>query len=165
VSVLFVGFLFYFASIYIKKLTPENLFATYCVAVTAVIYCISVLLIICIIKTFWGRVRPRDMQNLSEFSPWFLPQGITGNHSFPSGHTSNATVLAVITMFAPLTEKKWKKFSLYAISAIWIVFMAITRIVCGAHFASDTLFAIAISLTLLQVSKNLSGRFISKNLA
>lgn len=160
-SVIFVGFLFWGASVFIKKMTPENLFASYCVAVTAVIYCVLVLVVISVIKMFWGRVRPREMESIADFSPWYLPQGINGNRSFPSGHTSNATVLAVITMFAPITQKKWKKVILYLISAAWIIFMAITRVVCGAHFASDTLFAVAISLCLFQISKRVAGKLIS----
>jgi hypothetical protein len=43
------------------------------------------LLIATPLKIFWGRIRFRDLvENFSDFTPWYIPQGITGNDSFPS---------------------------------------------------------------------------------
>ena len=54
--------------------------------VTAILFSISFLLIQ-IIKSLWGRVRFRDLAiGFSNFTPWYFPQGVTGGHSFPSGH-------------------------------------------------------------------------------
>jgi len=55
-------------------------------------------------KILWGRVRFRDLAaNYTNFTPWFLPQGITGNYSFPSGHTAMGWMLLPILVF--LTDK------------------------------------------------------------
>lgn len=150
--------------IMLKKVEPGRLFQLFCIAMTAVIYCISVLVIISLIKLFWGRVRPRDLQNLSEYTLWYLPQGITGNRSFPSGHTANASTLIVITMFAPLVKSRLIKVTLFVVPAIWIVTMAMSRILIGAHYCSDTLFAATISVILFILTKKLVLKFISKSL-
>ncbi|MEG1028057.1 MAG: hypothetical protein RSE07_05145, partial [Oscillospiraceae bacterium] len=83
----------------IKKLDYGKLYQLYCIAFTTIIYCILVLLVISCIKAVWGRIRFRDLITLTQFTPWYKINGITGNFSFPSGHTANATVIFVITMF------------------------------------------------------------------
>ena len=45
------------------------------------------------IKLVWGRVRFRNLEDISQFTSWYLPQGMNGNKSFVSGHTSAATAL------------------------------------------------------------------------
>ena len=41
------------------------------------------------VKYSWGRVRFRELDAaFSQFTPWYLPQGITGHDSFPSGHAA-----------------------------------------------------------------------------
>ena len=116
-------------------------------AITA-FYIIAALLVVQVLKMLWGRVRFRELKDLSEFTSWFLPQGMTGHHSFPSGHTSNAASLWVVTLFIPLVEKKWQKFLCGVLPALWIAAMAFSRVIAGAHYASDTLFGAAVTIAL-----------------
>lgn len=148
----------------LRKVDPGKLFQFYCIALTAVFYCIAVLAIITLIKVFWGRVRPRDLETLEQFTPWYIPHGITGNRSFPSGHTANASTLIVITMFSPLIKNIVGKIFLFGVPAVWIAIMAASRVSIGAHYCSDTLFAAAISIVLFIFIKKYTIKFIANTL-
>ncbi|TKJ23990.1 MAG: hypothetical protein CEE43_02160 [Promethearchaeota archaeon Loki_b32] len=104
---------------------------------------INPLVLVQIIKLLWGRVRFRDLSlGFVDYTPWFLPQGITGNQSFPSGHT------AMGWMFLPLliiVKDRKNTDAVKILSSIlilgWGLFVALSRIVVGAHYASDVLFS------------------------
>lgn len=52
------------------------------------------------LKILWGRIRFRDLTaNYSDFTPWYLPQGITGNQSFPSGHAAMGFMMIALFVF------------------------------------------------------------------
>jgi membrane-associated phospholipid phosphatase len=112
-------------------------------AVISILSVLNPLLLVQLIKLFWGRVRFRDLSSgFIEFTPWFIPNGITGNFSFPSGHT------AMGMMFLPLLIiVKDRKFGdpvriLITILVIgWGIFVALSRVVVGAHYTSDILFS------------------------
>lgn len=91
-------------------------------------------------KPLWGRVRFRDLEpGFSNFSAWYIPQGIPGNSSFPSGHTALAWMLLPAFLLcgsSPLT----RKFCL-GLAITWGVTVGSGRITIGAHYASDVLFA------------------------
>jgi len=100
------------------------------------------LLFVQIIKLFWGRIRFRDLPGYSDFTPWFLPQGFTDNYSFPSGHA------AMGMMFLPLLvlvkDRKIKdpvKIVIIVLVIGWGLFVALSRVAIGAHYASDVLFS------------------------
>ncbi len=101
------------------------------------------LLLVQLIKVFWGRVRFRDLSTgYIDFTPWFIPNGFTDNYSFPSGHA------AMSWMFLPLLvlvkEKKWSdpiKIITYILVFGWGIFVALSRVIVGAHYASDVLFS------------------------
>ena len=101
------------------------------------------LLLVQLIKLFWGRVRFRDLSpSYVEFTPWFIPNGFTDNYSFPSGHA------AMGWMFLPLVvlvkDKKWSdpvKIINYVLVFGWGIFVALSRVIVGAHYASDVLFS------------------------
>lgn len=137
----------------LRKKNADEIYELLKISIVTIVYLLSVLIAINIIKTVWGRVRFREMTDQSEFTRWFIPQGINGNRSFPSGHTSNASTLYVITMFAPLLKKKWHKALCYIIPILWIIIMAISRVIVGAHFASDVLFGALISVLLFYICK------------
>lgn len=93
-----------------------------------------------VVKYFLGRVRFRELDALySQFTPWYLPQGITGFDSFPSGHSAMGwMLLAVLILFD--NKKKWLKNLVLTLIILWGVLLATSRVIIGAHFASDVLF-------------------------
>jgi membrane-associated phospholipid phosphatase len=92
-------------------------------------------------KILWGRWTYGDIiasGNLSPYTPWFLPQGPNGHNSFPSGHTNFALTVLPLLLLIP-KNNKWNYPAWIAI-ILWGVINAASRIVIGAHFASDVLF-------------------------
>lgn len=112
-------------------------------AVITILAVLNPLILVQLMKLFWGRIRFRDLSpGFIDFTPWFIPQGITGNQSFPSGHTSMSF------MFVPLlilVKDRKLKDPVRIITTIlvlgWAVFVGLSRIVVGAHYASDVLFS------------------------
>ncbi len=113
------------------------------------------------LKIFWGRVRFRDLNALfTNFTAWYLPNGIKGNQSFPSGHA------AMSFMLLPLVILVWDKKPIiksFVISLIcmWGVLVCLSRIVIGAHYATDVLFG----SFLIVLSFVVSLKILSKDLA
>lgn len=101
---------------------------------------IGYLIFIQMIKIFWGRLRFRDLNVLqSGFTEWYLPQGITGGESFPSGHAAMAWMLLPLILLIPKKNKIVKIFTTGLIVA-WGIAVPLSRVVIGAHYASDVLF-------------------------
>ena len=126
-------------------------------ALLAVLTAILNLMLVNIIKVFWGRMRFRDMGlNYDLFSRWLFPQGLTGNKSFPSGHTANATTIIVLLPATKIIDKKKKllKAFLYILIFAWPITVAISRVIVGAHFASDVLFGMASTVTIFYFLSN-----------
>ena len=111
--------------------------------------------VICIqgVKYFWGRVRFRELDAaFSQFTVWYLPQGITGSDSFPSGHAAMGWMLLPLLILL-VNKKAWLTSSSTILIFIWAVVLASSRVVIGAHYASDVLFGsffIIIAYLLLQ---------------
>lgn len=92
------------------------------------------------VKYFWGRVRFRELDAaFSQFTPWYFPQGFTGSDSFPSGHAAMGWILLALLILLS-NKKEWIKNSALAIIFMWAVGLALSRVVIGAHYASDVLF-------------------------
>ena len=108
------------------------------------------------IKIFWGRTRFRDlllMPNFDDFTPWYHPNGITGNKSFPSGHTASAA-LSFLALLLPCVSSHCKK---HRDLCFWVPFIytgvvAFTRLIMGAHFLSDVTVGGTISFTVVIVT-------------
>jgi membrane-associated phospholipid phosphatase len=98
--------------------------------------------VICIqgVKYFWGRFRFRELDAaFSQFTPWYIPEGVTGSDSFPSGHAAMGwMLLALLILLA--NKKLWIKNSVLVIIFMWGVVLALSRVVIGAHYSSDVLF-------------------------
>ena len=113
--------------------------------VVALLAVINPLLFVQIAKILCGRVRFRNLVPpiYNGFTPWFLPPGISGGgSSFPSGHT------AMGWMFLPLLiavkDRKIKDPLRIIVSVLvigWGLFVGLSRIAVGAHYASDVLFS------------------------
>jgi len=106
------------------------------------------------VKYIWGRVRFRELDAaFSQFTPWYCPQGLTGYDSFPSGHAAMGwMLLALLILFT--NKKAWLKYSAFALIFMFAIILALSRVVIGAHFASDVLFgSFFLIMTFLSFSK------------
>ena len=93
------------------------------------------------IKIPWGRWTFRDMMkfgDLSLYTPWYLPQGNNGHHSFFSGHTALAFCVLPVVLF--FRKNKTQYTIAWILVMLWGGIMAISRVKIGAHFPSDVLF-------------------------
>ena len=110
----------------------------------------SWLLVNLVLKEFWGRARPRDVAELvagaqHHFSLALVPaRECFHNCSFTSGHAASGFVIMAVGLMGPVaTRRRWLLIGLAAGALA-----SAGRIVQGAHFLSDTLFAgVAIWLT------------------
>ena len=95
-----------------------------------------------LIKNLWGRVRFRDLlkqnDDFAQFTRWFLPQGKTGNKSFPSGHTSAASSVLLLSAL-PVIFKKLKKYEvrIFLLCLAYTFAVGLSRMIVGAHYLSD----------------------------
>ena len=106
------------------------------------------------VKTLWGRVRFRDLAlEYNNFSPWFQPRGITGNLSFPSGHTAMGWLLLPILILVA-NKEGWIYRSITIVILIWGCIVALGRIVIGAHYASDVLFSTGATIIVFSLLYN-----------
>ena len=139
----------YFAA---RRLGYERLTRVYSTAVACVKAAVTTLIVMWLIKLVWGRVRFRQLEgDLSRFTPWYLPQGITGYFSFPSGHTANAAVIftsAYYLNFLP-KNKRPQRAAAYILLALWVILLAASRVLVGAHYLSDVLFGAAITFVIV----------------
>ena len=116
--------------------------------------------IICIqlVKTLWGRVRFRDLDELfSNFTPWYLPQGLTGFDSFPSGHAAMGWIILPL-MILIINKKNWLKYLVFCLICCWAIAVAVSRVVIGAHYASDVLFGSFFIIAVFYFLKNKINR-------
>lgn len=92
-----------------------------------------------LMKTVWGRVRFRDLtEGYGGFTAWYVINGNTGDHSFPSGHTGSAGVTYYL-LYLSFVSEKWRKraWLCFAGAFVYTSTVAATRLVMGAHYLSD----------------------------
>ncbi|WP_337872429.1 phosphatase PAP2 family protein [Ignavibacterium sp.] len=106
------------------------------------------------LKLLWGRIRFRDFNgDFSNFSAWYIPNGFNGNDSFPSGHAAMGWIL--ISLFVLLAEKSiFQRTAIKTIIITYALILSFSRIVAGAHFASDVLFGSMFVIAAYVVSKH-----------
>jgi lipid A 4'-phosphatase len=94
-----------------------------------------------ILKDHWGRPRPIDVIQFGgdqHFVPWWDPRGdCPANCAFVSGDVSGAVWTIAPAALAP---PQWRAVAYGAALALG-VFMAAIRVMAGAHFPSDVIFA------------------------
>ncbi|MHA1993727.1 MAG: phosphatase PAP2 family protein [Candidatus Hodarchaeales archaeon] len=114
--------------------------------ISLILAIINPLIFVQTIKILWGRTRFRDLTgDYHEFTPWFIPQGVTGHKSFPSGHTAMGwMVLPILFLLPRIGKRRW---IVQGMIFLWGLFVAIGRIVIGAHYASDVFFSTGIAFT------------------
>jgi membrane-associated phospholipid phosphatase len=106
-----------------------------------------------VIKHVMGRVRFRALdENYSEFTNFLTIReflgGLNGDDfkSFPSGHTASAACLLTSFLIPlKLSNKKWVSYLTLALTLIYTILIAVSRVCVGAHYASDVLFGFGIT--------------------
>ena len=131
---------------------------------TAIFY-----LLIEIIKSPVGRMRFRTMNYLGDFSgytPWYQINGKRNVldfvddscKSFPSGHTFSAAVIYSLLCLPSLYDKLNKpriKSLFYVGTKGYTAFVAISRILVGAHYMSDVLMGGTIAFVAAMLGKEM----------
>lgn len=153
-----IGLLVAAAAIGIAMQVPEeNRKQALRYAATALLYFLIVIVIMNSLKTVWGRMRFREMTDpLNEFTRWYQICG-RGKFddafaSFPSGHSMNsAGVILMILLpdLIPALEGKEKMLRIFAY--IWCVTIGFSRVLMGAHFASDVTVGVMLSLLIFEI--------------
>jgi membrane-associated phospholipid phosphatase len=106
-------------------------------------------------KIPWGRWTYRDILeagNAALFSPWYLPQGNNGHHSFFSGHAAMFFSVVPIALF--FKKQTQTRRIVIILALLWGLIGAISRVVVGAHFASDVLFGAGETLLWFWIFRN-----------
>lgn len=97
-------------------------------------------------KISWGRVRYEDLSSESEFTEWYVINGPDPyNKSFPSGHTASA--FTFLPLFILINNKKMsKKLKVFLVFTVvgFGLYVAVSRVIIGKHYASDVLFSAGI---------------------
>lgn len=121
-------------------------------------------LLVNIVKIPWGRARMRlvAVDERAYFMPWWqvggelkdplTAAGVAADEfkSFPSGHTVNGAAAMLLAFLALVSKKLENKGTiLFYIGVIWGLLVAVSRIVMGAHYLTDTVIGFAISLMLI----------------
>jgi membrane-associated phospholipid phosphatase len=95
------------------------------------------IILIRVLKIFFGRFRPRYGSEFTFFSLDFT------RNSFPSGHATDAFISGVFLFYV----LKYSKYSKYRfLPLIYAFIIALSRIACYAHFASDVIAGMAIGV-------------------
>lgn len=122
------------------------------------------IVVVNLIKIPWGRVRMRltAVDERAYFMPWWIAgselkdtltaAGVAAEEfkSFPSGHTANASALMLLCLLPMLRQKRAAKQTLmFLIGFFWTVLVAVSRIIMGAHYLTDTIVGFAVGLIVL----------------
>ena len=109
-------------------------------------------------KYLWGRVRFIDLNaDYSNYTPFWIFS--SGGNSFPSGH---ASMSATSILLVDINEKHIifkSKVVPFAFSAIFTILTAFSRLTAGAHFITDLVFGILISLVTRWILKKIYLRY------
>jgi len=153
---------------FVKKCEKTNMTK---VALTILFVALSEVILINVLKGFWGRPRMRFLAETPDvtFQPWwivgtqikdvFVSLGVSAEEfrSFPSGHVGNAACLIMLSLLPYLKPgMKQKQELLFFIGILWALLVAFSRIILGAHFLTDTAVALIVtSLIFIAISSSL----------
>ncbi len=150
------------SAVLLLRLVPEEKKKeTITFAIITLLYFVAILVVMNSIKATWGRMRLREMTDpLTQFTPWYVITNRGGFSniyaSFPSGHSMNSAAVILLTLLPSLYPRLEKrKNTILVIVFAWFVLVGTSRIVMGAHFASDVIVGIMLSVTLFLGIKNI----------
>ncbi|MBQ8178409.1 MAG: phosphatase PAP2 family protein [Clostridia bacterium] len=133
------------------------------------LYLISVVVVtstvVATIKHLWGRARFFELTPPDYFgyTPFYQPSTFGGS-SFPSGHAS----MSALSILLYDINKKHKVFAkngvVLAFSGLFIALVAVSRLVAGAHFITDLVVGVALSLITRALLKFIHRKWEVKSL-
>jgi membrane-associated phospholipid phosphatase len=160
-----------FAFKYLKEETVRRL--CYAFLITGIMIAASALFVYPL-KFLWGRARfyaVRAIPDRFPYSPWFHPQGPRFDRnvpldtwlSFPSGHTMSACAFVAVPLCAlALDAKKRVTVPCAFLAAALILCVLFSRVLCGMHYMTDTLFSLSICSAAFVFSIRITDRMIRK---
>lgn len=123
-----------------RLVKPETMNKLFKWAVFALVVLLVTLIVSRIMKSFWGRMRFRDMiaaGDYSGFTPWWEVLNGQGS-SFPSGHSTSAANIFIFVVLCDIFPNVRKyKTSIYIGCALFTLGCMFSRILNNAHFLSD----------------------------
>ena len=114
----------------------------------------------------------RDMLNYTNYghyTPWYKKGNdmnvYSHSNSFPSGHTTYCCTM-FLTYPLCLAFDKLKKFApfMYVFSAAYVIVVAVSRLVAGAHYLTDVVAAAVIGYTLFLIVNKIYNVFTKKGI-
>lgn len=168
---LFVVVLFAVLFYFVAAAKPATRTKLWFFAISGSALSVSELAVAQLLKMLWGRARFDDIIAATGitaappalFSPWYLPFG-GGGSSFPSAHTANAACIVLVLLWCDICPRLAKKRGLlYVLCGLYTGAMAVSRLIMGRHFLSDTVvgFALTICLFCLLRSSKLYRRSLT----
>lgn len=107
------------------------------------------MLITTAIKMTWGRLRFIQLHgDWSLFTEFYRINQSFQGVSFPSGHVATATVFFPIAWLLMREGRGRAAFAVAAITTVWGMVMALSRVIIGAHYMTDTIFSLGLSVML-----------------
>ena len=145
-----------------------------CVRTGLILFLVIIIemVLINLVKIPWGRARMRLVAVNSEayFMPWWqvgdgLKQQLTALgvaaeefKSFPSGHAGNAAVILLLPLAANLIPSlKSQEKTLLVIAEVWVILVALSRIIMGAHYLTDVIVGATITYCVILLVLKLTG--------
>ncbi len=107
--------------------------------------------------------------NYHQYTPWYKKGDdmmiYSHSNSFPSGHTTYCFTM-FLTYPLCLAFDKLKKFApfMYAFSAVYVIVVAVSRLMAGAHYLTDVVAAAVIGYTLFLIVNKIYNVFTKKGI-
>ncbi len=140
-------------------------------AFTTILVILGLVVVMFILKTVFGRMRPYALVELgnieSNFVAWYNihPSFEGAYHSFPSSHVSSITFLLSLCIFIPNYKLNTRTYFIYnTLFSIVIVLMMLSRIGYGAHYLSDVSLGLGIGFIASELNKYFYCKTIDKKM-
>jgi membrane-associated phospholipid phosphatase len=159
ISIILGLLLFAFALFFQKKISDEKLKEMKKAGILFIVLVLGEVILVNIVKIVWGRPRMRIIESADQFRKWFIIDTPALNNdykSFPSGHTANGFAAIGFSVLLPYLSNLSKK-KVMAFGLIWGSFVALSRVVLGAHFLSDVITGGYITIFLFIFLQSVMG--------
>ncbi len=158
----FAGILASLVYLCIRYAPKKNIRNALSLSAFSIMFLIGESIVIYGLKYVFGRDRYADIVTLSsefKYTPWYQPDFFSGGNSFPSGHVGAAMGITVILLFPFIFEIfKGKQTLMFVIAYGYAFTMALTRMMMGRHFLSDTMASIILMTFLFMILSSLYER-------